>query len=216
MPYKFVKTEAILGEKFGRLLALSIAERSLDNHIMIECRCDCGNIFITRKTSLITGRTKSCGCLNKEGNPKHGMCGTPEYSSWVCMKSRCINPNNTEYYRYGGRGITICQEWIDSFPAFYEDMGQKPDGLTLERIDNDSGYFPVNCKWATPTEQSRNTRIPKTNKTGVKGVFFNKKRNRFRAAICVNYKSIFLGHFKTLEEATKARKEGEMEYFGRP
>lgn len=92
------------------------------------------------------------------GNPSHGMSGTSEYISWLGMKNRCMCTNNPAYDRYGGRGIDVCERWSDSFEAFYADMGDRPENTSLERRDNEKGYSPENCYWATRTEQSRNMR----------------------------------------------------------
>jgi hypothetical protein len=113
------------------------------------------------------GRVKSCGCLRKEkvvengrtnpSNLQHGMCGSPTYISWENMRQRCDNPNATGWERWGGRGITLCERW-DSFENFLADMGERPEGTTLDRIDNDGNYEPGNCKWSTSKEQQANTR----------------------------------------------------------
>lgn len=94
----------------------------------------------------------------KEAVTTHGMDGTPTYRSWVDMKRRCYSPQRPDYHRYGGRGITVCEAWRNSFEAFFADMGMRPDGKTLDRIHNDKAYEPGNCKWSTRTEQGRNTR----------------------------------------------------------
>lgn len=154
----------LAGQRFGRLLVSSvILERGPRGHILWHCICDCGNKTIVPANRLIYDVTKSCGCLRTEITIKrfttHGMCDTPEYNTWVSMIQRCTNPNNQDYSNYGGRGITVCDRWLNSFEAFYEDMGSKP-GLeySLDREENDLGYCKDNCRWATPTEQANNQR----------------------------------------------------------
>jgi len=109
-----------------------------------KCKCDCGNIRIIRSECLLRGRTKSCGCLRKEKTKetrtKHGMCKTPTYTVWCRMIQRCTNKNATDYNYYGDRGIKVCEGWL-KFENFYSDMGKRPEGLTIERIDNDKGYY---------------------------------------------------------------------------
>jgi hypothetical protein len=138
----------------------------------------------------------------------HGMTGTPTYNSWHGMKQRCIDPNRPEYERYGGRGIKIIPEWI-SFAGFFADMGVCPEGLSLDRIDNNGNYEPGNCRWATRTQQNRNTGLRSTNASGVKGVCWIKRDARWRAQIRVGYKTIYLGQFTALKAAAAARKRGE-------
>lgn len=136
----------------------------------------------------------------------HGMTGTPEYTAWKSMKKRCYNQNDSAYEYYGARGIAVCEEWVESFEAFFSDMGHIPErGYTLERIDNDGDYCPENCKWATRAEQSWNTRVYKNNTSGVKGVSFHKREGKWRATIG----SKSLGDFDTFEEACCVRKSAE-------
>jgi len=124
--------------------------------------CFCGRKFITRISGLKNGKVKSCGCTRKDGLllriTRHNMSTSPEYSVWESMKARCLNPNNIFYYNYGGRGITVCNEWMD-FKNFYKDMGSKPTlGHSIERINNNGNYEKSNCKWATRDIQDRNRR----------------------------------------------------------
>lgn len=127
-----------------------------------KVQCICGNIKQIRASKLNT--QISCGCLkdSPKGNLIHGKYTSSEYSSWLCMKSRCLNTNDTNYSNYGGRGITICNEWINSFEQFYKDLGKKPNNkYTLERIDTNGNYVKNNCKWSTRQNQSNNRRNTK-------------------------------------------------------
>ena len=161
----------LTGQKFERLTVISEAERDKYGAVMWLCRCECGTRKIIRGGHLLSGNTMSCGCLNKEllikRSRKHGMASTPIYKTWKSMRQRCYNPNDMHYKDYGGRGITICERW-DKFKNFYEDMGEKPNGLEIERMNNNQGYSPENCKWATPKENSRNKRNNRIIKYGGK------------------------------------------------
>lgn len=127
-----------------------------------DCLCDCGMIVTVYGGALRKGATKSCGCLQRDNRFRHGMAvrgsQTSTHATWLAMKQRCLNPNSASYHKYGGRGITVCARWLESFQNFLVDMGERPKGLSLERKDNNAGYAPDNCRWATPAEQSLNTR----------------------------------------------------------
>jgi hypothetical protein len=154
----------LTGKRFGRLIVESIAPKDRHGNICWKVKCDCGNTKSVNSSVLLKGTTRSCGCLNQELRSarllSHGMTNTPTYRSWQAMKSRCSNPNDESYARYGGRRISVCDRWLgeNGFKNFYKDMGVRPKELTLERINNDGNYEPSNCKWATRKEQNRNTR----------------------------------------------------------
>lgn len=140
---------------------------------------------------------------------------TREYSSWMSMKTRCNNPNSLDYKDYGERGIKICQRWQESFKNFLEDMGRRPKNMTLNRIDNNLGYYPKNCEWASLTEQVRNRRLNKSNTSGYSGVRYIKSSNNWRVQIKCNSMRIHLGMFTNKQDAINARKRAEKKYWGK-
>jgi hypothetical protein len=151
-----------IGTKLHRLTVIALAANTRFQQRQYLCRCDCGCEVIVRGYSLGQGRTKSCGCLHREGlarrNHRHGKSETLTYNSWRGMIDRCENPNHVGYKDYGGRGIRICPEWRD-FERFAQDMGERPSrNHSIERIDVDRNYEPGNCRWATASEQNSNKR----------------------------------------------------------
>lgn len=157
------------GKRFGRWTVEGRGHNPTKSSraIFWVCRCDCGSVKSICGTALRTGESQSCGCLSAdktgERRRKHGESKkSPEYLIWGTMKARCHRPNAQGYYKYGARGITVCQEWRDSYEAFLRDMGRRPSPKhSIDRIDNNQGYSPQNCRWATATQQMCNTRATK-------------------------------------------------------
>lgn len=155
-------------QKFGRLTAIEVRSQDKQGRLRWSCVCDCGNVAIVASWNLVCGGTKSCGCLLKEIRGKqsvthrHTLKGeaSAEYRAWKSMKERCYNKNSNSYPGWGGRGIIICERWLNSFENFFADMGRKPTPKhTLDRFpDNNGNYEPSNCRWATEQQQQSNKR----------------------------------------------------------
>jgi hypothetical protein len=148
------------GQKFGMLLVIERAGKEKHGTALWKAECECGQETIVRGAHLRSGRIMSCGCLM--GNTTHGHTAggrfSPTFTSWDCMKQRCLNPNHKHFSYYGGRGITVCQSWTNSFEQFLSDVGERPEGKTLDRIDSNGNYEKSNVRWATPKEQANNKR----------------------------------------------------------
>lgn len=154
----------LTGQRFGRLTVIEFAGRDMQRKSRWRCVCDCGTETIVDAYNLKVGHIKSCGCRNRERignlNRSHGLRGDPLYPVWRGMKARCNNPNEPAFKNYGGRGIKVCDEWERDFQAFYDwaiENGYNRE-LSIDRIDNDDGYRPDNCRWVTALEQSNNRR----------------------------------------------------------
>lgn len=176
-----VRIEIPIGEIFDRLIIeedLGIKENNYRERF-VKAKCDCGNVLIVSWSSIKKGNTKSCGCLHKERASescrevgkiqKHGMDGTKIYKIWCGMRHRCYIPTTTSFERYGGRGISVCKEWIDSFESFYDwaiKNGYK-EGLSIDRIDNDGDYEPSNCQWLTLSQNTKKMHEDKKKKVNI-------------------------------------------------
>lgn len=152
----------ILGQSYSRWRVVRYA--GLDRHLKRTwiCQCNCGTIRRLGEYQLTRGKTHSCGCyrveVSRTKSTTHGLSHTPEHRIWLAIKERCYNPNSSSYARYGGIGIVVCARWRKSFVHFYEDMGPRANGLSIDRKDNAKGYAPGNCRWTTREVQGNNTR----------------------------------------------------------
>ena len=218
----------ITNQRFGRLTALYIVPNNT-YRTRWHCVCDCGNTKDVLQQNLLNGHVKSCGCFLSErnseriteynrtiGHETHGETKSRLYRIWVSMKTRCFYKNADSYKNYGGRGITICKEWQNSFDSFrlWATSNGYSDKLTLDRIDVDGNYCPQNCRWVSMSVQELNKRISQRNTSGKTGVSFSKKDNRWIAYISFDKQFHYLGSFKCVEDAIKARESAEIEYYG--
>ena len=200
----------ILIEDLGMMFA---SDKSKRKHRYGLYKCGfCGTRFKANTNDINRGDTKSCGCYNKrrasETHKTHGLGYTRLYNIWSKLKGRVLNPKYKNYNDYGGRGITICDEWKNDFKSFYDwsilNGYEENKSLSIDRIDNDGNYEPSNCRWTTKTIQSRNQRIRKDNTSGYKGVSYHKRDEKYRAYIYIKSKRIDLGSFLTAVEGAIA------------
>lgn len=211
--------EKLKGQKFGRLTVVEFKQwdrLSDDQRVSVwECLCDCGSQHFTRRSNLQD--YSSCGCWFKEkiseSSTKHGMYGTPTHKSWMKMKERCYSDSYKEKDYYQDRGIEVCPEWKESFECFFADMGERPEGTSLDRIDCNLGYYEENCRWADLTIQAYNRRMNTNNTSGRTGVFQLKNGN-WQAIISHYKEKIILVYNVSFEDACRAREEGELKYYG--
>ena len=203
------------GQAFGNLTVISdgVLKPRPDgrNNKWYLCQCVCGNTLEVKTGALNSGNTKSCGCAGI----KHGMSKSKEYACWRHIKGRCLNPSDQSYKNYGGRGISICDEWKDDFQAFYNHVGPAPNpSASLDRINNKTGnYEPGNVRWViNQSIQLLNRRASNLSKSGYKGVYQTAGSKTWTAEIKVNNRKINLGSFKNIEDAYQARLDAEEKY----
>lgn len=207
-----------VGTVQGKLTVVSRAEDKITKRgykaIRWLCKCECGNTKILRSTALKNG-SNSCGCeYNRE---KHGHTvdqkHSPTFASWWSMMQRCLNVNHEAYKLYGAVGVEVEESWKD-FPTFLADMGERPEGCTLNRINSAMIYSKETCEWATLSIQAYDQKKRSTNKSGKTGVCWDKRLDKWEAYISVDRKKISLGFSEVLEEAIELRKKAEIKYYG--
>lgn len=154
------------------------------------------------------------GNVGNKHSIKHGMSNSPEYGIWKQMKYRCTVPSNPGFADYGEKGIRVCDEWLESFENFYNDMGNKPEGMSLDRIDVKGDYCKENCRWADISTQNYNQGIRINNRSGKTGVSWDNDRSKWFVRICIDGENVALGRFSNYEDAVKVREEAELEYYG--
>lgn len=205
------------GSVVGRLTVLEVVGKSKNGSRVWKCSCSCGGFVDVISSSLNSGLVQSCGCLYDEVKGKqaltHGKHNSREYRAWCAMKQRCYYEKHDFFKDYGGRGISVCESWKNSFEEFYEDMGECPKGYSLDRVDVEKDYCKDNCKWSSNSEQGFNTRKKCTNTSGKTGVSYHKLADKWQASICVENVQIYLGLFQDFEDAVRAREEAELKYF---
>ncbi len=219
------------GEKFGRLLVVNEAPR----YVMPSgykarkwnCICDCGVEKEIFQNALTTGATQSCGCYRIDQLPSNrdsakGLrigCDRSDnrYNVWSMMIQRCYEKNHGNFELYGAVGKLVCDRWLEprgqGFVNFCQDMGERPEGTSLDRIDNEGSYSPENCRWANQTTQNINRGTNKNNTSGCKGVTWHNDCGKWCAQLAYDYKNIYLGLFQDWFEAVCARKSAEIKYF---
>lgn len=210
-----------VGQVFDRLTVVKF-HSSDGKRVRWECKCICGNTSFVIADNLTSGVTKSCGCLKREltieRKTKHGNYSKPFYRRYVAMVNRCNNPDNASYYKYGGRGIKVCDRWLEpdgkGFLNFLEDMMPKAEtGVELDRIDNNGDYEPSNCRWVTTQQNSFNTR-DRGGTSKYKGVSWSTKRKKWVAQITVDGVTKNLGGFVEEKEAALAYNKAAKRLFG--
>lgn len=204
----------IIGKKFSRLTIVGEAGAYADKkgrvRRAVECLCDCGTRDIYLLTSLTSGNTKSCGCLNFEtrltSRKTHGGSKHPLYKVWSLMKCRCYNPTTPDYRYYGERGITICNEWLNSFQQFFDWAIENgwAKSLVIDRIDNDGSYNPINCRFVDRQVSAVNRRCPSNSTSGYKGVSYHQRSHDWQSRITLKNKRYHCGSFDNPIDAARA------------
>ena len=216
-----IKNPLQIDQRFGRLVVTGEGYVAAGT-AMYPVLCDCGVVKSVRKHALVSGITKSCGCLSAElsgqrkSNLQHGMAGTTEHNAWLSMKRRCYLETDAAYEHYGKRGIKVCDRWLESFQNFYADMRDRPGpDMSVERLDVNGDYTPENCVWADRTAQMFNRRKFKDCSSKYIGVCYEDGRNKpWRVSLKKNNKVVFSGSYRTEEEAARAYDAASLEHYG--
>lgn len=213
----------LIGKRFNKVTVVELLGRDKRHNVIYKCVCDCGNYLTRARSGLkVTNSCRKCACAKRgfETRKYENLRNWKSaYHSWRGMKSRCLSEKDTHYKYYGALGIGICEEWLDSengFLNFFNDMGERPKGETLDRIDAHGNYCKENCRWADLTTQAYNTKRDHLNKSGRIGVRIEERVSgvKYIAKISYRNKTYHLGSFDSFEEACKAREEAELKYYG--
>lgn len=184
---------------------------------VVKARCACGTISFVDKYNLVTLKSNSCGCYSRDliGQVRktHGESSSRTYQTWSNMLSRCGNENSTFYCYYGSLGITVRDRWKESFENFLEDMGEAPEGMTIDRVNPQGDYYKENCRWTDAYTQAWNRKKFKNNSSGKTGVYWNKLNEKWVASINVKGERLHLGTFERLEDAITTREGAEIMYY---